>query len=618
LTENESSRGDDKARKREQKDQEKRIKKHKEEEQRDAERRLKAEIEAAKRGQTVTEIEPAAPRPGPAGAEPRSKDGKASLMRKPNRLTFPSLWRTSTTEKTAPALRYPKTGSPVPASWKVIERYPIYSAFVYATIAEDPSGESRVYFIDEVPLSETETRIYNYLLSALEHELLVPRKSVDATKYFAQQARKLVKKYDIQVGRLQWDKILYFTERDVVGFGQLDGFMRDSNIEDISVDGVKKPVFVYHAKYERIPTNVSFDQPEAVSELIGRFAHISGRHVSTAYPIVQGTLPGGHRMMGTYMQEVSPHGGTLNIRRFRSDPITIIDMLNLKVLDHKMAAYIWLMMENRETAMVVGSTGAGKTTLLNALLTLARTNSKIITIEEVQEINLAHPNWTPFVARESFGATDEGPGSIGLFDLVKAAMRMRPDTIVVGEVRGEEAYVLFQAISTGHGGLCTLHADDAESAIQRLVSKPMDVPPAFISFLDLVFTVRRVTVPGPNGTATAGRRIISIDEVSGVENYVRMFTWDSNSDSHTAALWKHSVKVAKIAKELGVSVQEIATEIDRRGTVLKWMQHRGIRNFRETTPLFEAYLRNPSETYQRALTELQPPAEPAASAAGQA
>ena len=319
--------------------------------------------------------------------------------------------------------------------------------------------------------------------------------------------------------------------------------------------------------------------------------------------------------MGTYMQEISPHGGTLNIRRFREDPITIIDMLNFGVLDHRLAAYVWLMMENRETAMVVGSTGAGKTTLLNALLTLARTNSKIITIEEVQEINLAHPNWTPFVARESFGATEEGPGNIGLFDLVKAAMRMRPDTIVVGEVRGEEAYVLFQAISTGHGGLCTLHADDAASAIQRLVSKPMDVPPAFITFLDLVFTVRRVTVPGPDGTAVAGRRIISVDEVTGVDQYTRMFTWDPSTDTQIATPFRDSVKIMKLAKEQGISVREIAVEIERRGTILKWMQHRGIRNFRDTTPLFEAYLKNPQETYQRALRELQSPSEQATAAA---
>lgn len=613
MTENGNSEPteDGKIQKQETKEQERRSKKERKEKQKEEERKLRAEIEAAKREKESSE---AALKTSAATAkkeeveEVRKKEQEsARMMKKPSRLAFPTLWRSSTTTKLAPSIVPPKTGTPIPPNWKVIERYPIYSAFVYATIAEDPSGENRVYFLDEVPLSDSEARIYDYLLTALEHELLVPRKQVNASKYFAQQARKLARKYSLRVERLQWEKILYFTERDVVGFGQLDGFMRDANIEDISVDGVKKPVSIYHAKYERIPTNVSFDDPETVNELIGRFAHISGRHVSTAYPIVQGTLPGGHRMMGTYMQEISPHGSTLNIRRFRADPITIIDMLNFGVLDHRLAAYIWLMMENRETAMVVGSTGAGKTTLLNALLTLARTNSKIITIEEVQEINLAHPNWTPFVVRESFGATEEGPANIGLFDLVKAAMRMRPDIIVVGEVRGEEAYVLFQAISTGHGGLCTLHADDAASAIQRLVSKPMDVPPAFITFLDLVFTVRRVSVPNADGTAVAGRRIISVDEVSGVDQYTRMFTWDPSTDTQVATSFKDSPKILKLAKELGTSVQEIAGEIERRGTVLKWMQHRGIRNFRDTTPLFEAYLKNPRETYQIALRELQSP-----------
>ena len=499
---------------------------------------------------------------------------------------------------------YPRTGRPVPPNWKIIERYPISSAFVYATIAEDPTGANRIYSIDEVPLTESEAEIYTYLLNALENELTVPRTRVNPQEYFEQQARKIAAKYSFNVPELPWAKILYFTERDIVGFGELDGIMNDPGIEDVSVDGVNKPVFVYHSKYERLPTNITYESAEDISEMIGRFAHISGKHVSTAFPIVQGTLPGGHRMIATYMREVSPHGGTLNVRKFRKDPITIIDMLNLGVLDHRLAAYTWLLMENKAVAMVVGATGSGKTTLLNALLTLTRTNSKIITIEEVQELNIAHPNWTPFVSREKYGVTEEGPGEVGLFDLVKAAMRMRPDIITVGEVRGEEAYVLFQAISTGHGGLCTLHADDTESAIQRLISRPMDVPSSFINFMDLVFTVRRVVLPTPAGGTRAVRRIISVDEVNGVGAYIRIFSWEPVTDTQTASPFKSSRKLQKLAVDLGESLEQVEEEINRRSSVLKWMQGKGVRNFREITPLFEAYVKNPHETYQRAVREM--------------
>ena len=222
---------------------------------------------------------------------------------------------------------------------------------------------------------------------------------------------------------------------------------------------------------------------------------MSGKHVSTAFPIVDATLPGGHRLSATFRKEVSPQGSTLTIRKFRKDPFTIIDLINFGVMDYNIAAYAWLLIENRFTAVVVGATASGKTTFLNALLSMVNPNSKIVTIEEVQEINIHHVNWAALVSRVSDGLSETNIGEVTLFNLVKTAMRMRPDIMVVGEVRGEEAYALFQAISTGHGGLATLHAEDASSAIQRLTSKPMDVAPSYISFLDLIFSVRRVALP---------------------------------------------------------------------------------------------------------------------------
>ncbi|HZW84672.1 MAG TPA: type II/IV secretion system ATPase subunit, partial [Nitrososphaerales archaeon] len=486
-----------------------------------------------------------------------------------------------------------------------IERYPLNVPFSYATIAKSSSSASRIYSLDEVSLLPEELGAYNYIMDAMENELVIPRKKVDPKAYFQEQAKKVATKYSISLPRLAWSKILYYAERDIVGFDILDGLMKDPNIEDVSVDGIKRPVIVYHRKYERIPTNVIFDDEASLNDLIARFAHIAGKHISVAFPIMQGILPGGHRVMATFRKEVSPRGGTMSIRKFREDPITIIDMLNFDVLDQKAAAYMWLLMENRSTAIVVGATGAGKTTMLNALLTMTPTNSKIITIEEVQEVNLAHQGWTALVSREAYGVTEEGPKGVNLFDLVKAAMRMRPDILVVGEVRGEEAYVLFQAISTGHGGLCTLHADDTPSAIQRLVSKPMDVPPAFIPFVDVALTVRRLTIPQKDGGFKAVRRVISIDEVNHVDDYLTMFSWDAAKDRLVAKPLKSSLRLQKLAKDLGISMDQIEHEIEMRSVVLRWMQEKGLRNFKEITPLFEEYSEDPISTYDRALAELE-------------
>ncbi|MDA4121339.1 MAG: type II/IV secretion system ATPase subunit [Thaumarchaeota archaeon] len=500
-------------------------------------------------------------------------------------------------------IRLPFTGTPIPPSWKVIERYPVNSPFAYAVIAQSPLLAKR-YFIDEVPLTKTEAAIYSYLLDALEAELTVPREQVNPRQYFADQARKILLKYSIRVPAASWSKIIYFAERDLVGFGVLDGMMRDPNIEDLSIDALAKPIFIYHKSYESLETNVTVSDEEQLDNQITRLSHMAGKHVSTAFPIVQGTLPGRHRLVATFRREVSPQGSSATIRKFREDPLTIIDMLNLNLMDHKMAAYIWYLMQNRATAIVVGATGAGKTTLLNALVTLTRLNTKLVTIEEVQEINIPHLNWTALVSRESYAATEEKAGEVGLFDLVKAAMRMRPDILCVGEVRGEEAYVLFQAISTGHGGLCTLHADDSASALQRLTSEPMNVPKAFLPFLDLVFVVRRIAVPAPGGGFRAVRRVVALDEVVGPEEVSRSFRWDPRTDTFKPSYDK-SPKLERIARDNALLMEDILKEIDRRALILRWIQHKGIRNFKELSPILELYVSRPDEVFKTAANELE-------------
>ncbi len=501
-------------------------------------------------------------------------------------------------------IRFPMTGTPIPPSWKVLERYPVNSPFAYAEISESPLGVKR-YFLDEVPLTKVEAGIYSYLLDTLESELTVPRSEVNPRQYFTDQARRIVLKYNITVPATSWSKIIYFAERDLVGFGVLDGPLKDAQIEDVSIDGAGKPIFVYHKGHETLETNVTIPDDMALDSIVTRLSHMAGKHVSTAFPVVQGTLPGRHRLIATFRKEVSPLGSSATIRKFREDPLTIIDMLNLNLLDHSLAAYTWLLMQNRSTAVVVGATGAGKTTLLNAILTLTRLNTKLVTIEEVQEINVPHQNWTPLVARESYAAGEERAGEVSLFDLVKAAMRMRPDILVVGEVRGEEAYVLFQAISTGHGGLCTLHADDEASAVQRLISAPMNVPTAFLPFLDLCFVVRRISTPTPSGGFKAVRRVISVDEIVNEKESVKSFRWDPRTDTFRPMSLERSPRIVKLAGESGLEPSRLVEEVQRRAVVLKWIQLKGIRNFKEVSPVLDYYIGRPDETYQRALEEMK-------------
>jgi flagellar protein FlaI len=495
------------------------------------------------------------------------------------------------------------------ASISVIERYTVKEPVEYITVARDEVG-SPVYLIEEPTLTEDEKAIYSKLMDVIQYELKAPYEGVDPRKYFDEQAQRIITKYAMSLGitpNVTWNKIYYYITRDMVGFGPLEVIMNDPNVEDVSIDGTDKPLYVWHKRYESLKTNLLFKKEKDLDDTIIRLVHMSGKHISTAYPIVDATLPGRHRLVATFRKEVSRYGSTVTIRKFREDPFTVIDLLNFKTLNHEIAAYSWLLMEHNVSSIIVGSTASGKTTLLNSLVSLTRPSSKVVTIEETQEINIHHQNWVPLVSRLGYGVGAEKMGEVALFDLVKASMRMRPDILIVGEVRGEEAFVLFQAISTGHGGMCTLHADEVESAVQRLTSKPMDVAPIHIKFLDLMFVVRNTAVTDPvTKKTTRTRRVLSVTEIMDYGKYNRIFEWDPASDKHvlTKGTFMGSEKLKAISRDTGKSMEELIEDIKRREVVLKWLQHKDIRNFRELGRIFEKYQEKPKEFYAEVVGEL--------------
>lgn len=482
------------------------------------------------------------------------------------------------------------------AQTELIERYPIREPVIHVSIARDELG-SPIYLIEEPPLTPEEGVIYSQLMDVLQYELKAPydSNSTDPKKYFDEQAKKIITKYSLSMGitpNVTWNKVYYYITRDMVGFGPLEAIMSDPDIEDVSIDGVDRDVYVWHKKHESLRTNLVFKTEKELDDTIIRLVHMAGKHISTAYPIVDATLPGRHRLVATFRKEVSRYGSTVTIRKFREDPFTVVDLLNFKTLNHEIAAYSWLLMEHNVSSIIVGSTASGKTTLLNSLVSMTRPSSKVITIEETQEINIHHQNWVPLISRLGYGAGSEKIGEVSLFDLVRASMRMRPDILIVGEVRGEEAYVLFQAISTGHGGMCTLHADDVESAIQRLTSKPMDVAPIHIKFLDLIYVVRNTSVTDPKTKKTRkSRRVLAVTEIMDYNKYNRIFEWDPSKDRHilTKGTFMHSEKLKIISKDTGKSMDELIEEIHRRELILRWLQKKDIRNFRELGRVFEKY-----------------------------
>ena len=486
---------------------------------------------------------------------------------------------------------------------KVIDKYSLYEPFAQVFIVQEAKTGEHKYVLDELQLDSFERGIYKRVLEMLLADIASPKEEIaDPRKFFAEEAKKIVDKYRISLGWLpdvSWYKILYHAERDLVGFGKIDPLMRDPNIEDISCDGVNKPIYVWHRTFESIETNVKFDSDEDLDNLVVKLVHMSGKHVSSAFPIVDASLPGKHRLAVAYRREITPFGTAFTIRKFREDPYSIIDLINIGTFTEEMAAYLWICLENRASVMVLGGTAAGKTTALNALGCLIKPGSKIMTIEETAELNLSHENWVSLISRQSYGLGGSTVGEVALFDLVKTCMRHRPDLMIVGEVRGQEAYVLFQALATGHGGMCTMHAENVQSAVRRLTQKPMDISPAYIPLMNIVMSVQRVHLI-KNGEKRAYRRVLSVNEIVDSEKFLNPFKWDPIKDEQTIDL-NASFLLTNFSERLGITRDQLVEEMKRRSDVLKWMRTKKIRSYKEVASIIAEYYARPKEFYKRIL-----------------
>lgn len=495
----------------------------------------------------------------------------------------------------------PAVPKPMPRGVKVIERYPLYEPFAHVVIIQNPKTGEHKYVLDELQLDHLERDVYHRILEVLLAEIESPKEEIaDPRKFFAEEAKKIVDKYRISLGWLpdvSWYKILYHAERDLVGFGKIDPLMRDPNIEDISCDGVNKPVYVWHRNHESIETNLQFESDEVLDNLVVKLVHMAGKHVSSAFPIVDASLPGKHRLAVCYRREITPFGTAFTIRKFREDPYSIIDLINTGTFTEEMAAYLWICLENRASVMVLGGTAAGKTTALNALGCLIKPGSKIMTIEETAELNLSHENWVSLISRQSYGLGGSNVGEVALFDLVKTCMRHRPDLMIVGEVRGQEAYVLFQALATGHGGMCTMHAENLDSAVKRLTQKPMEISPAYIPLMNIVMSVQRVHLI-KNGEKKAFRRVLSVNEIEDYEKYLHPFTWDPIKDEQIISL-ENSFQLKTISERLGITKQDLLNEMNRRRDVLKWMRSKDIRSYKDVAGIIAEYYARPKQFYDK-------------------
>ncbi len=488
----------------------------------------------------------------------------------------------------------------VPEGYQEVENYPLRAPFSYCIVARNEQTSERLYIVDELPMNLDEREVFIKIQGLLEKELEAPREGQSLLEAFNEQVPLIVdenRKLVADLSPIGLKKVLYYLERDIAGFGKIEPLMFDHAIEDISCTGFGKAVFLWHRNYENIRTTVHFGEEE-LNDFIMKLVHKAGKHVSLAYPIVDATLPGKHRLAVTYGKEVTPSGTSFTIRKFRTDPITIIDLIRMETLSESAAAYLWLLVENKYSVMIVGATGAGKTTALNAVACLTHPAYKIISIEEVAEINLPHENWVSTIARPGFGI--ERTGEISLYDLIKSAVRHRPDLILVGEIRGEESYVLFQSLATGHGGLCTMHADSVEIALTRLTQPPMDIPPAILPLMNCFIVVKHVRAPifVEGDKRISSRKFVDIAEVRQSGESQEVSSWNPRSDTFTED-FDGSYLLKQLALNLDLSVDYLLKEMERRRDVLLWMVNMNIRDYKSVNEVLNRYYNSPEVMYQK-------------------
>lgn len=388
--------------------------------------------------------------------------------------------------------------------------------------------------------------------------------------------------------------------QDLVGYGEIDPLIRDDNLEEIMVIGIDKPVFVYHREYGMMKTNILFKDAGEVMNLIDSIARQINRRIDQESPILDGRLPDGSRVNAT-IPPISADGPSMTIRKFKRDPLTIIDLINSKTISVELAAFFWLCFDGlgvkSANAIISGGTSSGKTTTLNALSSFINPKERIITIEDTLELQIPHEH---VIRMETRPPNVENRGELTMNDLVKNSLRQRPDRIIVGEVRGSEAITLFTALNTGHSGFGTLHSNDARETITRLTNAPMSVPNIMISAIDFIIMQNRIY----RSDGVSFRRISEVAEVSGIEEGViqlnKIFEWDPQSDT-IKNVGITSKTLTEIANVSGNSLNSLYDEIKNREIVLQHMVDQNIRSIRDVSTVLEMYYLNSQKVLNRIL-----------------
>jgi len=533
---------------------------------------------------------------------------------------------------------------PKKTHFREIERYWVNKPYAFVILFHSEKENEKKYYVIEPYRNEIESTLQEFLTGKLRTAIKYASEDVvtegaeqERRDVIEDETRKLLERYDLYEGpvteqqgmverllslvgrgedpdrdrgiegiparpepvvleedadtltQYQVEKLLYVLKRNFIGYERIDGIKHDINIEDISCDGYNSPVFVYHTDYENIITNIEHGVEE-LDDFVVKLAQRSGKGISKRQPQVDATLPDGSRAQLTLGTEVSDHGTNYTIRQFNDVPFTPIDLVNWKTFSLEEMAFLWLCIENEMSLIFAGGTASGKTTSLNAASLFIPSNTKIVSIEDTREVTLPQRNWIASVTRPSFSEDDRG--DIDEFDLLEAALRQRPDYIVMGEVRGEEGRTLFQVMSTGHVTYTTFHADTVGEVLKRFTTDPINVSKTLFTALDLVSIQTATRVQGRK--VRRNRVLTEINEYNAENDEINVqdvFQWLPEHDEFQRQPASNTLE--EIMFDRGWDRDTLESELFKRRVILAYLIDRELNSYTEVAATVQAFINDP-------------------------
>ncbi len=482
---------------------------------------------------------------------------------------------------------------------KIDARYAVIAPFSFIHIYWDPKEYEVIYEVEEPILTEAEKGYRDQILPAMRDlinfDVIIEKNQEKLLEYIDKRFRMIAFELGLNLSYDSFRKIYYYLVRDFVGFNEIEPMLRDYFVEDIECNGTDGPVYVIHRVFRNLKTNLVFHDMDKLESFVEKLAQRSGKYISYAFPILDSTLPDGSRVNATYTKDITSRGPTFTIRKFTKTPWTPPQLLAFRTLSPEMLAYLWILVQYKMNILITGGTSSGKTTLLNAVAFFIPPEARVVSIEDTRELNLPRENWLPSVVRSATGAGNVG--EIDLFTLLKSSFRQNPDYVIVGEVRGKEAYVLFQGMASGHSSISTMHADSVDTVIKRLETPPIELSPTLLNVLDCVCIMTHAVTKKQETRKL--KEIVEILNVTpdGIALTNTPFIWNPSDDNFYFK--KNSKIFDKIAKRFGITYDEIEDEFKTRVKLIYNLYQNKVFNYQQFQDVITQYYKKPEEVLAR-------------------